>query len=93
MAGELVCYVRLEDVFRRDHPLRAIREIVHTSLAQFSRAFGKLYAREGRPSMPPARLLLAFYARQLVRTTIYYVNRPLSATAAAKLFRLMHNPG
>jgi IS30 family transposase len=33
------------------------------------------------------------YARQLVGTTICYVNRPLSARVAAKLFSVVHNPG
>ena len=52
-------YVRLETRIPADHPLRAIRELVDQALAELSRAFDKLYAREGRPSIPPERLLRA----------------------------------
>jgi transposase len=52
-------YVRLEDRIAADHPLRAIRELVDAALKDLSRAFGKLYARDGRPSIPPERLLRA----------------------------------
>jgi transposase len=52
-------YLRLEDRISADHPLRAIRELVDAALAQLSRAFAKLYARDGRPSIPPERLLRA----------------------------------
>jgi hypothetical protein len=40
-----------------DHPLRMSRQLVDAALAELSRAFAKLYAREGRPSIPPERLL------------------------------------
>jgi transposase len=52
-------YVRLETRIPADHPLRAIRELVDAVLAELSRAFDRLYAREGRPSIPPERLLRA----------------------------------
>jgi transposase len=52
-------YVRLEARIPTDHPLRAIRELVDAALAELSRAFDRLYAREGRPSIPPERLLRA----------------------------------
>jgi transposase len=52
-------YVRLEDRVPPDHPLRAIRELVDAALKDLSRAFSKLYSREGRPSIPPERLLRA----------------------------------
>src|SRR6516162_10069570 len=42
-----------------DHPLRAIREIVDEALRKLSPAFSRLYARDGRPSIPPERLLRA----------------------------------
>jgi len=52
-------YLRLETRIPADHPLRAIRELVDAALAQLSRAFDKLYARDGRPSIAPERLLRA----------------------------------
>src|SRR6201982_1080703 len=52
-------YVRLEQRIPADHPLRAIRDLVDASLRELSRDFGKLYAREGRPGIPPERLLRA----------------------------------
>ena len=51
--------LRLEDRIPADHPLRAIRELVDAALAELSRSFARLYAREGRPSIPPERLLRA----------------------------------
>jgi transposase len=52
-------YVRLETRIPADHPLRPIREIVDEALRKLSSAFTRLYAREGRPSIPPERLLRA----------------------------------
>lgn len=52
-------YVRLETRIPADHPLRAIRELVDAALQDLSRSFDRLYAREGRPSIPPERLLRA----------------------------------
>lgn len=42
-----------------DHPLRAIRALSDEALRALSRDFNRLYAREGRPSIPPERLLRA----------------------------------
>jgi transposase len=52
-------YVRLEARIAADHPLRAIRVLVDEALTTLSRDFDKLYSREGRPSIPPERLLRA----------------------------------
>jgi transposase len=52
-------YLRLEQRIPTDHPLRAIRELVDAAQTGLSRDFGKLYARDGRPSIPPERLLRA----------------------------------
>ena len=43
----------------QDHPLRAIRALVDDVLRDMSREFDGLYARVGRPSIPPERLLRA----------------------------------
>ena len=52
-------YVGLEGRIPADHPLRAIRALTDEALAGLSRNFNKLYARDGRPSIPPERLLRA----------------------------------
>jgi len=52
-------YVRLESRIPTDHPLRAIRELVDAALQELSRSFDRLYSRDGRPSIPPERLLRA----------------------------------
>jgi transposase len=52
-------YVRLEARVPADHPLRAIRELVDAALRDLSGEFNKLYALDGRPSIPPERLLRA----------------------------------
>lgn len=58
-SGELFSYIDLEARIRRDHPLRAIREIVNTALETLSGDFAALYSRMGRPSIAPERLLRA----------------------------------
>src|SRR5450432_4205171 len=50
----LFSYVRLESRIPADDPLRAIRALVDEALTGLSRDFNKLYARDGRPSIPPA---------------------------------------
>ena len=52
-------YVPLERRIPTDHPLRSIRELVDAALAALSPDFEKLYSRDGRPSIPPERLLRA----------------------------------
>ena len=52
-------YVRLDKRIAADHPLRAIRTLTDEALTGLSRDFGKLYARDGRPSIAPERLLRA----------------------------------
>jgi transposase len=42
-----------------DHPLRAVRKMVDTVLAEMSPRFARLYADVGRPSIAPERLLRA----------------------------------
>ena len=57
--GSLFAYVDVEAKIARNHPLRLIREVVNAALAELDPAFAKLYAREGRPSIAPERLLRA----------------------------------
>ena len=48
-----------------DHPLRPIREMVNVVLKDMSPSFARIYAREGRPSIPPERLLRALLLQML----------------------------
>jgi transposase len=52
-------YLSPEMRVRKDHPLRAIRAMVDEVLTQLSRRFDTMYARVGRPSIAPEKLLRA----------------------------------
>ncbi len=43
----------------RHHPIRRIKSMVDQALAQLSPIFDRMYAANGRASMPPGRLLKA----------------------------------
>ena len=58
-SGSLFSYVDLEARVGKDHPLRTIRMVVNEALAALSGEFSALYARMGRPSIPPEKLLRA----------------------------------
>src|SRR5688500_3148528 len=58
-SGALFSYVDLEVRVPHGHPLRTIRLIVNEALAGLSPGFHDLYARIGRPSIPPEKLLRA----------------------------------
>jgi transposase len=55
----LFSYVNCEARVPKDHPLRPIRRIVDEALGALSPEFEQLYAKFGRPSIPPERLLRA----------------------------------
>lgn len=61
-------YLSPETRVRADHPLRAIRRMTDTALAEISPALQALYSDLGRPSIPPEQLL-----RALVLQTLYTV--------------------
>ena len=46
-----------EDLIPADHPIRRIRVVVDTVLADLDGAFDAMYAKSGRPSVPPEMLL------------------------------------
>jgi transposase len=52
-------YVSLEDRVPKDHPLRPIRKAVDEIFRSMNQEFDGLYAKTGRPSIPPERLLRA----------------------------------
>src|SRR5215467_10952354 len=57
--GHVFSYISPERRVRSDHPLRASRAMVDEILKQLSPRLGKMYARVGRPSIPPEQLLRA----------------------------------
>jgi transposase len=73
-------YISPESRVPLDHPLRQVRTLVGAVFKDISRCFSALYARTGRPSIPPeqllsALLLQAFYGirseRQLMEQLDY----------------------
>jgi len=52
-------YISPDQRVRKDHPLRPIRTMVDEILKQLSPQFHKMYAKVGRPSIPPEQLLRA----------------------------------
>src|SRR5215472_11524865 len=57
--GQLFSYLSPEAQVRADHPLRKIRELVRDVLGELNRSLSRVYACEGRPSIPPEQLLSA----------------------------------
>jgi transposase len=57
--SHMFSYLSPEKRVRKDHPLRAIRAMVDEILAQLSPQFDTMYARVGRPSIAPEKLLRA----------------------------------
>ena len=55
----LFSYVSLEERVPRDHPLRKMRILVDAVLATMDADFTAVYAKRGRPSIPPEFLLRA----------------------------------
>jgi transposase len=57
--GAVFSYINPEERIPSDHPLRAIRAMVDRALKELGVHFEALYARRGRPSIPPEKLLRA----------------------------------
>lgn len=55
----LFSYLQLEDRIPTDHPLRVIRALIDPMLVTLSPRFEALYAKQGRPSIAPEKLLRA----------------------------------
>jgi transposase len=61
----LFSYVSLDARVPKTHPLRKLKVVVDSILATMSPQFNALYARRGRPSIPPERLLRALLLQVL----------------------------
>ena len=67
--GGLFSYIVPEARVPSDHPLRKIRELVRDVLGELNRSLSKLYASEGRPSIPPEQLPSALHCPAVTATT------------------------
>jgi transposase len=53
----MLAFVDLEARVPPEHPLRTIKRLADEALASLSPVFDQMYAEDGRPSIPPERLL------------------------------------
>lgn len=57
--ADMLCLISPESRVPKNHPLRRIKPLVDEALGGLSPLFDEMYAAEGRPSIPPERLLRA----------------------------------
>jgi len=58
-SGSLFSYISIEERIPTSHPLSRIRKLAVQALDRLNPTFCRLYALEGRPTVPPEQLLLA----------------------------------
>ncbi|MQW88131.1 transposase, partial [Sinorhizobium saheli] len=63
--GALFTYVDLEARVPANHPLRVMRDLVNAALEALDGSFAALYAKRGRPSIAPERMLRAVLLQML----------------------------
>jgi transposase len=63
--SSMFSYISAERRVSKDHPLRAIRAMTDAALGELSPRFDAIYASEGRPSIPPEKLLRALLLQVL----------------------------
>lgn len=56
---EFVCFLNIEDRVSADHPIREVKRLADQALTKLSPLLDEVYAVDGRPSIPPERLLKA----------------------------------
>ena len=57
--ADMYSYISPEQRVRANHPLRTIRAMADEALENMSERFDTMYAKTGRPSIPPEKLLRA----------------------------------
>ncbi len=57
--GDLFSYVSLEQRIPKRHPIRKMLKLMDEALANLDPIFNEIYAENGRPSIPPERLIRA----------------------------------
>ena len=63
--SEMFLYGSLEERVPKKHPLRPVRAMVDAALESMSGRFDEMYAKVGRPSIAPERLLRALLLQAL----------------------------
>lgn len=63
--SSMFSYISAERRVPKDHPLRGIRTMADAALKELDQRFAGLYAVQGRPSIPPERLLRALLLQVL----------------------------
>ena len=81
-------YFSVESRIPADHPLRLVKKLADSALSTISAELDSLYAKTGRPSIPPERLLKAqlLIALYSVRSDRQF-SWPGSATVAMPSWR------
>lgn len=64
--GPLFSYISTDDRIPASHPLRQVRRLADQALNRLNPTFCRLYPEDGRPSIPPEKLLLAALLLQAI---------------------------
>ena len=77
-------YLSVESRIPADHPLRRVKKLAESALSAISAELDGLYARTGRPSIPPerllkAQLLIAFYSEHSDRLFRWFLDLDLES--------------
>lgn len=83
--ADMFCLISPESRVPKDHPLRRVKVLVDEVLRDLSPLFEEMYAQNGRPSIPPERLLKAKMLQALY--TIRSENLLIEALEYNLLFR------
>ena len=78
-------YISAEERVPKDHPLRAIRAMIDVALRNMGPQFEAMYARVGRPSIAPEKLLRALLLQVLY--TVHSERRLMEQLNYNLLFR------
>jgi transposase len=81
-------YVSLESRVPQGHPLRGIKGLLDEALGGTSRDFDRVYASEGRPSIPPERLgSIVLMSRLSIRESKFIGSMPFPFASTASRAR------
>lgn len=62
------CLINVETMIPGDHPIRTIKRLLNEVLVKMDAHFDEIYAANGRPSIPPERVLMAKVLRRSTRS-------------------------